>query len=62
METPEKPLYTSKQVEAKVEIYDRRDERFIQDERLAARIMILNRNQRLGIRDYNQTFNNPERR
>lgn len=50
-------LYSSKQVDRDVQVYDRKDERYFQDEKLAAQILIANRNSRLKIRDYNNTFN-----
>lgn len=54
----ETPLYSSKQVtDINVQIYSKEDDKYFKEERLAAQIMILNRNQRLNIRDYNQQYN-----
>lgn len=50
-------LYSSKQVDVKVSVYDRADELYFRDEKLAAQILIANRNKRLKIRDYNNSFN-----
>ena len=55
-------LFSSKAGDKTVQVYDHNDEKYIQAERLAARIMIDTRNQRLNIRDYNQRFNNPNKR
>ena len=50
-------IYSSKQVDKEVQVYDRADERYFQDEKLAAQILMSTRNKRFKIRDYNNTFN-----
>lgn len=50
-------IYSSKQVDVEVSVYDRADELYFRDEKLAAQILIANRNKRLKIRDYNNSFN-----
>jgi hypothetical protein len=50
-------IYSSKQVDVDVQIYDKADERYFQDEKLSAQILMSTRNKRLKIRDYNNSFN-----
>ena len=55
-------IYSSRNVKVDdvLTSYSREDEKYIKAEKFSAAILIATRNQRLGIRDYNNRFNNPQ--
>ena len=55
-------IYSSKDVKVDdvITSYSREDEKYFKAEKFTAAILIATRNKRLGIRDYNNRFNNPQ--
>ena len=55
-------IYSSKDVKVDdvITSYSREDEKYFKAEKFIAAILITTRNKRLGIKDFNQSFNSPK--